>query len=108
MFIYLKYIPIIALFATCTLPEKVSTKNYPFANDPHRPQIHFTPEANWMNDPNGMVYYKEVYHLFQYYRIVSRGPMQWGHAKSKIWSLEEKKVALYPMLGYSFVWKCGC
>lgn len=106
MTIYLKYISIIALFATCTIPEKVSTKNYPFANDPHRPQIHFTPAANWMNDPNGMVYYKEVYHLFfQYYPDSTIwGPMHWGHATSKdLVHWEEQPVALYPdSLGYIF------
>ena len=30
----------------------------------YRPQIHFTPAKNWMNDPNGMVYVDGVYHLF--------------------------------------------
>ena len=25
-------------------------------NEQYRPQIHFTPAKNWMNDPNGMVY----------------------------------------------------
>ncbi|MBA4166687.1 MAG: glycoside hydrolase family 32 protein, partial [Chitinophagaceae bacterium] len=33
-----------------------------------RPQVHFSPQAHWTNDPNGMVYYNGVYHLFfQYY-----------------------------------------
>ena len=26
----------------------------------YRPQIHFTPAKNWMNDPNGMVYVDEA------------------------------------------------
>ena len=30
----------------------------------YRPQIHFSPRENWMNDPNGMFYYKGKYHLY--------------------------------------------
>ena len=33
-------------------------------NQPWRPQYHFTPAKNFMNDPNGMVFYKGEYHLF--------------------------------------------
>ena len=29
-----------------------------------RPQLHFSPEKNWMNDPNGMVLHEGTYHLF--------------------------------------------
>jgi len=71
-----------------------------------RPQFHFSPGAHWMNDPNGMVYYKGVYHLFfQYYPDSSVwGPMHWGHAVSKdlvYW--QELPIALYPdTLGYIF------
>lgn len=53
--------------------------------EPHRPQIHFSPKANWMNDPNGLVYYKGTYHMFfQYYPDSTVwGPNYWGHATSK-------------------------
>ncbi len=50
----------------------------------YRPQIHFTPAKNWMNDPNGMVYADGVYHLFYQYNPQANdwGNMSWGHATS--------------------------
>ncbi|MFT6811376.1 MAG: fructan beta-fructosidase [Saprospiraceae bacterium] len=72
----------------------------------HRLQFHFSPPANWMNDPNGMVYYEGEYHLFYQYYPDSTvwGPMHWGHAVSPdmvYW--EHLPIALYPDdLGYIF------
>lgn len=72
----------------------------------HRPQFHFSPPANWMNDPNGMVYYDGEYHLFYQYYPDSTvwGPMHWGHAVSKdMVHWENLPIALYPdSLGYIF------
>lgn len=54
------------------------------AHDPHRPQYHFLPPANWMNDPNGLIQWKGQCHLF--YQYNPNGPfwgtMHWGHAVS--------------------------
>ncbi len=72
----------------------------------YRPAYHFTPLANWMNDPNGMVYYDGEYHLFyQYYPEGNVwGPMHWGHAIStELVEWEHLPIALYPDdLGYIF------
>lgn len=77
-----------------------------FYNEPHRPQYHFSPPANWMNDPNGMVYYDGEYHLFYQYYPDSTvwGPMHWGHAISTdLVHWENLPIALYPdSLGYIF------
>lgn len=50
----------------------------------YRPQYHFTPASNWMNDPNGLLYHNEVYHFFYQYNPgnTTWGDISWGHATS--------------------------
>ncbi len=72
----------------------------------YRPNYHFTPKKNWMNDPNGMFYLNGKYHLFfQYYPEDNIwGPMHWGHAVTEdLITWKELPIALYPdSLGYIF------
>jgi sucrose-6-phosphate hydrolase SacC (GH32 family) len=68
-----------------------------FRNEKYRPQFHFTPDRNWMNDPNGLVYYKGKYHLFFQHNPQANvwGNMSWGHATSTdLYNWHEEPVAI--------------
>jgi beta-fructofuranosidase len=69
---------------------------------------HFRPLTGWINDPNGLIHYKGEYHLFYQYHpfTAKRGPMHWGHAKSKdLLKWEYLPVAMAPFEEYE---KDGC
>lgn len=54
------------------------------ASDPLRPQYHLLPAHNWMNDPNGPIYFRGRYHMFHQYNPQGAiwGNMNWAHAIS--------------------------
>lgn len=67
--------------------------------DPARPIYHFLPPANWMNDPNGPIYYDGWYHLFYQHNPYGDdwGYMHWGHARSRdLVHWEHMPIALPP------------
>lgn len=67
--------------------------------DPFRPGYHITPPSGWMNDPNGLIHYNGIYHVFyQHYPYKPEwGPMHWAHVTSNDlihWKHED--IALSP------------
>jgi beta-fructofuranosidase len=89
------------------------------AADPQRPRCHFMPPANWMNDPNGLLYYEGRYHVFYQHNPydatwggrsgtplyrnpdgASGGTMHWGHAvSSDLLHWQHLPIALTPTPG---------
>ncbi|RAL65003.1 hypothetical protein DID88_001593 [Monilinia fructigena] len=65
-----------------------------------RPQIHYSPPQNFMNDPNGL--FKDadgVYHVYYQYNPTETvaGNQHWGHATSKdLYHWTNQKIALSP------------
>jgi fructan beta-fructosidase len=67
--------------------------------NPLRPRYHFSPQAGWINDPNGAVRVDGLYHLFYQANPhgLVHGPMHWGHATSvDLANWTEQPIALYP------------
>ncbi len=48
-------------------------------------KYHYSLTSGWANDPNGMVYYEETYHMFYQhnYEDINHGPMSWKHVTTK-------------------------
>ncbi|KAG7631147.1 Concanavalin A-like lectin/glucanase domain superfamily [Arabidopsis suecica] len=65
------------------LTQSTNTKS-PSVNQPYRTGFHFQPPKNWMNDPNGPMIYKGIYHLFYQWNPKGAvwGNIVWAHSTS--------------------------
>ncbi|PGH10511.1 hypothetical protein AJ79_05439 [Helicocarpus griseus UAMH5409] len=65
-----------------------------------RPQVHFSPRTNFINDPNGMFRDSDgLWHLYYQYNPtgLTAGNQHWGHATSKdLYQWENHPVAIAP------------
>lgn len=77
-------LPATAALAFSANPKPAKLTPGQLAADPQRPKFHLLPAANWMNDPNGPIYWKGRYHMFYQYNPNGAfwGTMHWGHAVS--------------------------
>ena len=71
---------------------------------------HYKPRKGWINDPNGLVYFRGYYHVFYQqapdFEEPWHQPMHWGHARTRNFlTWEELPIALFPDRDYD---KDGC
>lgn len=91
--------------------KEIADKKDIIKTGPMRQHYHFMPQTGWLNDPNGLIYYKDRYHYFYqlnpYYGHWDY--MHWGHAVSKdLMHWEYLPVALAPSEEYDDHMRGGC
>lgn len=82
-----------------SLKQADETDDTGIYEEKERPQFHFSAKRGWINDPNGLVYYRGKYHMFFQHNPIYRfwGNMQWGHAVSDdLVHWEQKDTAIFP------------
>ena len=96
-----------AAAAAASLPEDClglgwAPSEQQLAEDILRPQYHLLPAKNWMNDPNGPIYWNGQYHVcFQYNPNGAYwGDMHWAHSMSPdMVHWKHLPIALSPTIG---------
>ncbi|PHH79439.1 hypothetical protein CDD80_4783 [Ophiocordyceps camponoti-rufipedis] len=87
------------LRATAAAPDSYS--------GPYRPQVHYSPPINFMNDPNGLFRAADgTWHLYYQYNPTGlvAGNQHWGHATSPdLYHWTNQPIALSPPNDHTFV-----
>ncbi len=76
-------------------------------NSIYRPNYHIYSQSGWINDPNGLVKFKNEYHVFYQLHPFSPewGPMHWGHVVSNdLVHFKRLQTALTPDISF----ESGC
>lgn len=76
-----------------------------------RQNYHFMAQTGWINDPNGLIWYKGKYHIFYQYNPYYGhwDYMHWGHAVSEdLVHWEYLPIALAPSEWYDDHYRGGC
>lgn len=74
-------------------------KNIGRINEQYRHTYHAMSQLNWSNDPNGLIWFNNEFHLFYQHNPYEStwGPMHWGHYTTKDFiKWERKPIALAP------------
>ena len=91
---------------TYSAPQNVADLSIPktrHQGDIQRPEFHGLPATNWTNEPHGLVYFNNKYHIF--FQKNANGPywgkLHWGHITSDdMLNWKEEKIALSNTSGY--------
>ena len=86
----------------------VSKTKETVTRDPYRLRFHISPPTGLLNDPNGLIHFKGLYHVFYQWNpfAMEHGPKFWAHLTSQdLVHWEEQKYALSPSEWYE---KDGC
>jgi beta-fructofuranosidase len=76
-----------------------------------RQRYHFMAPSGWINDPNGLIYWQDRYHLFYQHNPFKPewGPIHWGHASSRdMVHWRHEPIALAPSESYDLDERGGC